>query len=134
MRRGRCPGASVGSVRTPPPAIVCATEASCSGVASVLYWPMAVDASSSGVTISPAGGSVLGTSPGSVAGWFQPNCSASSTSFRAPTRTPSGAKTELQECAKLAVKSPPQDSPLAFSSSHAVDRSPRSRPGTASRA
>ena len=53
-------------------AIVCATDAIWSGVASVSNWPIAVEATSSGVSISAAGGSVLGTSPGMVAGAFQP--------------------------------------------------------------
>ena len=43
---------SVGSRRTPPEAIVCATEAICSGVASTLPCPIAVEPTSSGVAIS----------------------------------------------------------------------------------
>ena len=39
----------------------------CSGVASVLNWPIAVEPTSSGVAISAAGGRVLGTSPGTSA-------------------------------------------------------------------
>ena len=72
---------------------------------------------SSGVSISAAGGSVLGTSPGMVAGAFQPKRSAASTSAWAPTLTPSGANTELHECANEFRKVPPQNSPFAFSSS-----------------
>ena len=76
-----------------------------------------MEASSSGVSISAAGGSVLGTSPGIVAGAFQPKRSATSTSSGAPILSPSGANTELHECANELRKLPPQNSPLAFSSS-----------------
>ena len=62
----------MGGKRTPRIAIVCATDAIWSGVASVSNWPIAVEATSSGVSISAAGGSVLGTSPGMVAFAFQP--------------------------------------------------------------
>ena len=78
---------------------------------------MAVEPISSGDLISLAGGSVLATSPGMVASEFQPKRSAVSTSFSEPTSTPSGANTELHEWAKLSRKLPPQNSPLAFSSS-----------------
>src|SRR3954447_18187004 len=95
------PGASVGRWRTPCEAIVWATEAIWSGVASVRYWPIALEPTSSGVVRSDAGGSVLGTSLGTVGSPFQPKRSAAFTSPAAPTFTPSGAKTELQEWAKL---------------------------------
>ena len=38
------------------------------------------------------------------------------TSFSAPTSTPIGAKTELQEWANAISSEPPHDSPFAFSS------------------
>src|SRR5215213_4553040 len=115
--RVEAPGASVGRWRTPCDAIVCATEAIWSGVASVRYWPIAVAPTSSGVSISGAGGRVLGTSPGTVGSAFQPKRSAAATRSGAPTLTPSGANTELHEWAKLLRNVPPQYSPLAFSSS-----------------
>ena len=59
-------------MRTPPDPTVCATEASRSGVASTFPWPIAVDPTSSGVTISSAGGIVLGASPRTDGGAFQP--------------------------------------------------------------
>ena len=52
-----------------------------------------------------------------MASAFQPKRSATSTSAGAPTFRPSGANTELHECAKELRKLPPQNSPLAFSSS-----------------
>src|SRR5829696_7398713 len=104
------PSASVGRWRTPCEPIVWATDAICSGVASVRNCPIAVDATSSGDLISAAGGRVLGSSPGTVGSPFQPKRSA-------PTFTPSGANTELHEWAKLLRNVPPQYSPLAFSSS-----------------
>ena len=60
---------------------------------------------------------MLATSPGMIGSAFQPYRSAASTSLSAPTFTPSGANTELHDSAKLSWKLPPQNSPLAFSSS-----------------
>ena len=48
---------------------------------------------------------------------MKPNASAVATSLRAPSLAPSGANTELQECANESISEPPHDSPLAFSSS-----------------
>ena len=86
-------------------------------MASVLNCPIAVEPTSSGVLISTAGGSVLGTSPGTIGSAFQPKRSEASTRASAPSSTPSGANTELHEWAKLLRKLPPQNSPPAFSSS-----------------
>ena len=86
-------------------------------MARVLNWPMAVEPISSGLWISPAGGITLVTSPGMVGFAFQPKRSAASTRPSGPISTPSGPNTELQECAKLSWKLPPQNSPFAFSSS-----------------
>src|SRR5215216_3456483 len=77
---------------------------------------MAVEPTASGVSISAAGGIVLVAAPGIRGGSFQPKRSAVSTIRFAPSLTPSGAKTELHEWAKLVVKLPPHDSPFAFSS------------------
>ena len=44
----------------------------------------------------------------------KPKRRASSTSLRAPSRAPSGAKTELHDSANAASSVPPQASPLAF--------------------
>ena len=107
----------MGTYRTPSAAIVWATEAITSGVASVRNWPIAVEAISRSDTISSLCGSVLGTSPGTVGGWFQPKRSDASTRASDPTSTPSGPNTELQEWAKLSRKLPPHDSPFAFDSS-----------------
>src|SRR5687768_5627086 len=101
----------------PPDAIVWATEAITSGVASVLNWPIAVDAISRSDLISFAGGSVLGTSPATVGLLFQPKRSDASTRASAPISTPSGPNTELHEWAKLLRNVPPQNSPFAFCSS-----------------
>ena len=105
-------------MRTPPAATVCATEASRSGVASTLPWPIAVEPTSSGVPIS------LGRRQRArqLAQHRRAARSSRSAARRppaaaAPTFTPSGANTELHEWAKLSRKLPPQDSPFAFSSS-----------------
>ena len=48
---------------------------------------------------------------------MKPKCSAVATRRLAPSWTPSGAKTELQDFAKEMISEPPQYSPLAFSRS-----------------
>ena len=48
---------------------------------------------------------------------MKPKRSAAATSRSAPSFAPSGAKTELQECANELASEPPHASPLAFSSS-----------------
>ena len=45
---------------------------------------------------------------------MNPKRSAVATSLRAPSSAPSGANTELQECANDWIRLPPHDSPLAF--------------------
>ena len=59
-------------MRTPPLAIVWATEAIWSGVASIWNWPIAVEPTSSGLTIAEAAGIVLGSAPGMPGSSFQP--------------------------------------------------------------
>ena len=49
-------------------------------------------------------------------GWLKPNRSAVAASLGPPTLAPSGANTELHDCAKDWTSVPPQSSPLAFSS------------------
>ena len=92
-----------------------------SGVASVRNWPIAVEPTSSGDWISVAGGSVLGTSPGTVGSAFQPKRSAASTSASAPSSTPSGANTELHEWAKLSRKRPAAELAVGVLELDAVD-------------
>jgi hypothetical protein len=106
----------VGAARRPSAAIVAATDAIWVVVASSRPCPMAVDPSASASPISAAGGMLDGGSSGSREGRLKPKRSAISTSRPAPTRTPSGANTELQECAKELRNVPPQASPSAFSS------------------
>ena len=86
----------------------------CSGVASTRPWPMAVDPRSSGPSISSAAGIVLASAPEIVGSSLKPKRSAAFTSRSAPTSTPSGAKTELHELAKLSLNDPPHASPPAF--------------------
>ena len=52
----------------PPLAIVAATIAICSGLASTSPWPMAVDPMSSSPLMSEAAGSVLSAAPGDAGG------------------------------------------------------------------
>ena len=106
----------MGVCLTPRLAIVWATEAIWSGVAKTRPCPMALEPISSGDVISPALGRVLSLAPKIVGGSFQPKRSAVATRRSAPTLTPSGANTELQEWAKLSVKVPPHSSPLALES------------------
>ena len=75
---------------------------------------MAVDPSSSGDLIAAACGIVLGSAPASGGGRSQPMLCAIATSRLAPTRTPSGAYTELHEFTNPSPTLPPHDSPLAF--------------------
>ena len=110
--------ASVGTWRTPRAAIVCATEAICERGGKR---PKLADRRRADLEwrlISAAGGSVLGTSPGTL-GVAVPAEALGGLDerARAPTFTPSGANTELHEWAKLSRNVPPQYSPLAFSSS-----------------
>src|SRR3954451_21811607 len=105
---------SVGRWRTPFEAIVSATTAISGGVACTLPWPIALEPTASGEPISAADGSVLGASPITDAGSLKPNFSAAATSRLPPSFTPSGAKTELHDSAKLFANEPPHDSPLAF--------------------
>ena len=113
----RASGRSVGSRRTPLSAIVAATVANWSGVASTLPWPIAVEPTASGPPTAPARGSVLGRAPGMSGRELKPKRSAVSTRRCAPTFTPSGANTELHDSAKLLANVPPQNSPFAFSRS-----------------
>ena len=86
-------------------------------MASTLPCPIADEPTANGEAISDAGGIVLGSAPGIDCGLFQPKRSACATSPFAPTRTPSGANTELHEWANDCASVPPQLSPLAFSRS-----------------
>ena len=95
-------------------AIVSATTAISSGVASTLPWPIAVEPTASGESISAAGGIVEVAAPASVGTSLKPNRSAAATSRFAPSFTPSGANTELHDLAKLSANDPPHDSPFAF--------------------
>src|SRR3954447_25141113 len=76
---------------------------------------MAVEPTASGVSICDAGGIVLMAAPLIFGCSLKPNFWAVSTSRLAPTFTPSGAKTELHDSAKLFANEPPHDSPFAFS-------------------
>jgi hypothetical protein len=108
---------SVGWTRTPPVATVPASPAISSGVASTLPWPIAVEPTARSSPISPAAGIVERCAPASPGSWLNPNRSAAATSRSAPSFAPSGAKTELHECANDVSRLPPQDSPCAFWSS-----------------
>ena len=116
--RAARPARSVSDVRMPPSAIVAATHAICSAVACTLPWPIADEptASSSPISLGMRE-SCSSRRRGCRRSWLKPNASAVCTSRSGPRRAPSGAKTELQECAKDSRSEPPQDSPLAFSSS-----------------
>ena len=106
----------MGATPIPRSAIAPATPAKSSGVASTLPWPIAVEPSARSSPISAAAGIVERAAPASAGCLLNPKSSAVLTSFWAPTSTPIGAKTELQECAKATSSEPPQDSPFAFSS------------------
>src|SRR3954462_5008244 len=105
---------SVGRWRMPWLAIVSATTAISSGVASTLPLPIAGEPTASGGPPSAAGGSVEGAAPGTDGVSLKPYRSAAPTSFFAPTFTPSGANTELHDSAKDWANVPPHDSPFAF--------------------
>ena len=117
LRSGGRPLSSVSRGRRPRPAIVAATHAICSAVACTLPWPIAEEPTASPSPISLAGGIVLVAAPGMPGSVLKPNCSAVLTRRSGPRRVPSGANTELHECAKDWRNVPPQDSPLAFSRS-----------------
>ena len=57
---------------------------------------------------------MLGFAEGIFSRSLKPNASDSRTRRRAPSRAPSGANTELQECAKDTVSEPPHDSSPAL--------------------
>ena len=95
-------------------AIVAATSAICSAVACTLPWPIAEAPSSRFDRWTLAGGIVLAGSPASGDGALNPKRCAMVKSRLAPSRTPSGANTELQETAKELMSVPPHASPLAF--------------------
>ena len=101
----------------PRSAIAPATVANRSGVASTFPCPIAVEPTARSSPISPAAGIVERISPASPGSPLKPNRSAAATRRLAPSSAPIGAKTELQECANAFASDPPQDSPLAFSSS-----------------
>ena len=113
-RRASAPLSSVGSGRIPSAPIVAATSASCSGVVSTLPCPIALEPTARSSPISAAAGIVEGAAPASPGSSLKPKRSAAATSRFAPSSAPSGAKTELHECAKLLRSVPPQNSPLAF--------------------
>ena len=94
--------------------MVAATSASCSGVVSTLPCPIALEPTARSSPISAAAGIVDGAAPASPGSSLKPKRSAAATSRFAPSSAPSGAKTELHECAKLLRSVPPQNSPLAF--------------------
>ena len=62
-------------------------------------------------------GNMLVTAPGTRGGALKPKRSAAASIFLRPSLAPSGANTELQECANASTSVPPHDSPLAFWSS-----------------
>jgi hypothetical protein len=84
---------------------------------STLPWPIAVEPTARSSPISDASGIVDRAAPARPGSSLKPKCSAVATSRRAPSSAPSGAKTELQECANDWIRLPPHDSPLAFWSS-----------------
>ena len=106
MRSGEAPLRSVGRTRRPPSAIVAATPAISSGVASTLPCPIAVDPTARSSPISPAAGIVERMAPASPGSSLKPNFSAVATSRSAPSCAPIGANTELQEWAKLSLQRP----------------------------
>ncbi len=108
------PEANVGRGLCPSSAIVAATVAISRALASTWPWPMAVDPTSSSPWICPAGGSVLSAAPGTPGAWLKPKRSAVATRRGAPSFTPSGANTELQDTAKASSSVPPHSSPLAL--------------------
>jgi hypothetical protein len=83
-------------------------------VASTLPWPIALEPTARSSPISAAGGIVDVAAPASVGGSLKPNSVASRTSRSAPSSAPSGAKTELHECANEFSRVPPQASPWEF--------------------
>ena len=77
-------------------------------------WPIADEPTANEFPIVSAEGIVLGASPGKAGGPLKPNLSAIATSRAAPSRAPSGAKTELHDTANAFRSVPPHASPLAF--------------------
>ena len=113
----RSPLRSVGSISLPSSPIAAAMSAIWSGVVSTLPWPIAVEPTARSSPISPAAGIVERAAPISCGSLLKPNRSAAATSRSAPSSAPTGANTELQECANESIKEPPHASPLAFWSS-----------------
>ena len=86
-------------------------------MASTLPWPIADEPTARSSPISAAAGIVERAAPASPGSLVEAEALGVPTSFSAPSWAPSGAKTELQECAKELRSEPPHDSPLAFWSS-----------------
>ncbi len=114
---GRWPVVSQNAGRRPCSAIVTAIDVICSVVARTRPWPIAEEPSARSSPIAVAEGIVLVAAPGTGARLSKPKRSAAATSPGAPTLTPSGAKTELQEVANAWARVPPHDSPLALDNS-----------------
>ena len=68
------------------------------------------------------GGSItaVASASNSAGGELKPNSSEVSTSFSPPSSAPSGAKTVLQELAKVSAKVPPQGASWAFAISRPI--------------
>ena len=128
-RTGCAVGRSVRSLtirvglRMPPLAIVWATEAISSGVASTWPCPIALTPSSRSLGIE-AGIVLWGGSTARMAAWsnrlggeLKPYRSAASTRRSEPILAPSGTKTLLHDCAKASTKLPPQASLWALATS-----------------
>ena len=101
-------------MRTPPLAIVAATEAISSGVARSRSCPIAL-APTARLSLSLRG-IVLFLAAGISGCSLKPKRSAAATRRLEPSLAPSGPKTELQECANEFVRLPPQDSSPALRS------------------
>ena len=114
-------------IRTPSLAIVCATVAISSGVASTSPWPIAdspvatLSVRSSGIVL--AGGRIASVAAGVEQLRRRVEAEAAPRSRPArspPSSAPSGAKTVLHESAKLSTKVPPQSSSWALAISRPI--------------
>ena len=126
-------GDSVGGWRTPRMAIVCATEAIWSGVASVSNWPIAVEADlERGVDLRRRRQRARHLARDGGRARSSRSARPRPRAAPAPTSTPSGANTELHECAKRAAEAAAAGLAVRVLQLHAVDDARASRPGTPS--
>ena len=108
-----------------------------SGVASTLPWPIADEPTARSSPISSAAGIVERAAPTGPGSSLKPKRSAVSTSRRAPTFAPSGANTELQDCANELLQRAAARLAVGVLELHALergrglDREARARPDLA---